>query len=226
MKRSAFWAIAAFLLGISVFGIINAVYMTRKNVSLQNSIKDLKARLYEVNSALNKTGQELKDASKALARIKEDKLQSDEKIEFLEARLAKKAEQIREYEKNASQIVAQLKEATDANEALLDNNKRLTKQLFYSELQKTEMEAKLSSVSELKKQIVSLKRRRAVSKRKRPQKKESSSAMDRQIGANLETPIASDTILSGNMGFVIRDGISTLTDMVNIKVKPVEPTGE
>jgi chromosome segregation ATPase len=179
-----------FLIGVIIFAIFQYILSLKEQVlvleneeqallqTLENE-RQLKQKLVEENAQLQEN---LKPSEENLVALDTDLNEAKNKIEELGSHIhLLKAENIALREKNAS-----LASGLDSVVKEKDN-----------------LQAKLSSIVELKKAIKEL-RRQAY-----------------KVGQEIKEEIQNDIIMEGNRGFLLKEGKSTYSAKVKIEVKPL-----
>ncbi|HAJ56428.1 MAG TPA: hypothetical protein DCL35_01515 [Candidatus Omnitrophica bacterium] len=217
MRSPVIWAIIAFLLGISLFGIYKSLELGTKNLVLSNSLSALKTELNMTQASLAAARQSLGDSYMKNAEL-------EGQLALMDKRLDRQAEDIKGYVGKISFMSAKLAETARANAALYAENKGIANQSIRAKLETQEMRNKLSSIAELKKAIKELKVRISKEKKLKPASPSGQKKMARKnktFALFARKEIIRQPIV-GNGGFLIKDGRPTLNGVVDIRVVPAE----
>lgn len=212
MKTLILWAIIAFLVGISVFGIFKSLELTFRNVVLGRSVTQLKSELDTAQVAL-------KASRQALGESYFNNAELEDRLAQMDTKLNKQAENINGYLAKISLMSEKLQETAKANVVLYASHTEIANQLMREKLDAGEMRKKLSSITELKKAIKELKARLRRSRRADPV------AVVVKKKNMPEFPESKEIVgepFKGNAGFLVKDGKSTFEGLVDIRVVPEE----
>jgi hypothetical protein len=232
VKHSILWAIIALLLGVVLFGAITTYFLLKKQAELSASIDKLDKELQDSQTALSKANDQIDEGNLLKSQLQEELQGYKSKLTLAE----KKLDQYREY---ARLIRDKMNNAAEMNEALAGRNREINNKLVRSELENQELRQKFDDPAFLKQALKELNARdkkapRAPASKKQParkpvRKKPAAKNVPRKI---LKLPQDERTLLpvatpaEGNEGFVIRDGKSTFSGLVDIQVLPAEPAAD
>ena len=231
MKTKNLWIIIALLAGVSAFGIYKSLDMLKKNNDLEYTVKGLQGELEQTTQQLSKS------------EIKNSQLEAD--LNGLRIKLGKAEEELKSNQERIAFLGEEIKENKQVNTFLMARNNEMSDQYIRMEFENSEMRKTLASIDALKKAIADLRKRprsKTINKKSEPQKikkvtvkrqaikkqpEEKKIAKQEVIVEEIALKAVSqelppDISLNGNRGFVIKDGQSTLQDLVDIKVVPVE----
>jgi chromosome segregation ATPase len=190
VKPSILWAIIAFLLGAVAFGVHKSFELTQANTDLGVCVAGLEEELLE-------TSQSLKEVQGCLKKSDFSELGLRRTIADLNTQLAKRDAGIEEYRRQIAALSEELEETRES----------YTSFALALQFENASMRKRLSSIAELKKAEADLlaRHKQRMQKRPRSSKKES-------LASGVE-------YAQGNKGFFIKDGLSTFSGGVEIKVE-------
>lgn len=196
------WILIALLAGVSAFSLFKYFYTLREKYELTQAITQIKTQV----AALEQEKQSLADT---LNKEKELNLKVSQENAALTQDIKNTAEKITQLNtdieyarKTVEDLQAQVSILKAENTAVRDRNTGLTAELGAVTRQKEELSQRLSSIAELKKAIRELK----IQMRK----------VRSQIRIKEE---ASNYLLDGNRGYLIKNGKVTSPAKVKIEVK-------
>ncbi len=194
--------IIAVLVGITVFCVYKYIASVSENNSLSVSIRqlniDVQALEDEKNGLVKDLGRE-KEINSALNQditgLKDNLAQSKERMVQLETDFQVSQKAIEGLNSEFSLVKAE-------NTALRDQVQGLQLDISQAKAEKEQMQVQLSSIAELKKAIKELRQKTRLAKK--------------QVQDRIEIK---EKIVLGNNGFVVKNGKSTLSGTIKIKVE-------
>lgn len=211
MKARVVGGIMALLAGFTAFGFYQSFSLLYKNNMLTRSVENLQVELSAAQLSLNKTQALLSESYMKNAQLENDAV-------YLRNRLSKAQKQLAEEKNRIISLGEYLFEARKTTEGLYARNRQINEQNLRLSFENQEMRKTMSSIAELKKAIARLRKQAGRSKIKKP-------PVMRKISSK-PAPVQKpqpDSKKDGNLGYMIRDGHTTFSDLVNIKVIPAEP---
>ena len=213
------WALAAFLFGVSCFGIYQCVVLLKEKNSLQKSFNELEDKYTVTVATLQQTRQELEQSYGRIAELEGQAVS-------LKTQLAVSRKEAAVYRQRSAFLSEKVNQAMRLNDELAQESQQGIQQILRLSFENEEMKKKLSSLDGLKKAIRDLKKQMRQRKQvgKKPPQKRAAPLAEPARRILLKPPeIPQDKLTTaGNEGFVIRDGKSTLENLVNIEVVPVD----
>jgi septal ring factor EnvC (AmiA/AmiB activator) len=207
--------IIALLAGSSLFGIYQSLVLFRQNMVLTGRVDRLQIELSATQLSLNRTKTSLSASYQKNAEL-------ENRTVFLKTRLDRAKSELGEQKQKIGFLLARLHESRTANEYLQTHNAQTSEDYVRLSFENQEMKKTLSSIVELKKAIAALRKkpRRRAPKEETVRKPKPAAASKPRVQMTVPAPVA-DSDLDGNVGYVIKDGQSTLSDLVDIRVVPV-----
>ncbi|MCX5708636.1 MAG: hypothetical protein NTY14_06680 [Candidatus Omnitrophica bacterium] len=196
--------IIAVLAGITFFCVYKYIASVHENNSLSANIRqlniDVQALEGEKNGLVQDFGRE-KEINSALNQditgLKDSLDQSKERMAKLETDFQASRKTIEDLNSEFSLVKAE-------NTALRDQVQGLQLDISQAKAEKEQMQVRLSSVAELKKAIRELRQKARLAKK--------------QVQNRIK---AIEKIILGNSGFLVKNGKSTLSGTIKIKVEPL-----
>ena len=198
MPKNAVVLLFTVLLGITVF-------LGLRYVNVSHEENRLEAQLQEVDKEIALLEGQL--ASEWAAGSAENQGQSPtlERLKLVRAR----AQELKDYnhkkQKHIFSLIREIKHWRKENAQLKDGHQVLTEKNMLLEQENAQLNARFHSLTELKKAI-----------REQKVKMRQSSARWRVM------PLTQDDSLNGNLGYLIKDGASTVNTRVTIEVTPLK----
>jgi len=202
VKVLILWGVVLFLVGATVFGITKSLDLLGKNADLGHSLALLNTRIDEMRAAVTAVQAELAESG-----LMNEQLTNE--VVHLKESLAEKEKKIRQYHRYARLLKKKTDDIGEVNKVLAEEAREARELLMRVRLENQEMRKKLSSVKELRLVIQELKRGGRVTPR---------SHASSVTGRGVDFPDAE--VVMGNRGFLVRDGVSTFYDKVDIQVRP------
>lgn len=215
-RSTVLWTMVAFLFGFALFGLFISLFLLQKN---QVQKQDFEQQLDDLRLDLEKTRGSLEIAESARTDLENDLVVLRSTLVSKEKALTRALKSLEALEEKAQELLKSQQELQDNNLEMRDFSLRL-------QLENLELKKRLSSVQDLKEAIRMLKKRKVSVGRS---KKKASTFFT--IPASSEKQKSQPLLLkavkreeepSGNEGFVVRDGRTTLGDRVEIRVAPAE----
>ncbi len=203
MKILFLWALVLFLAGTAVFGIYKSLGLLDKNADLGHSLALLNIRIEEMRAAITEVQTQLNESGLVSEQLTNE-------VVHLKQNLAEKEKKIGQYHRYAQLLKKKTDDISEVNKVLAKEGHQTRELLMRVRLENQEMRKKLSSVKELRLAIQELTRQGRVASRRR-----ASSATARGVA------LPDAEVVMGNRGFLVRDGVSTFYDRVDIQVRPV-----
>jgi len=206
--------VIALLAGFCAFGFYQCMVLLHKNNDLSGQMDRLQIELAAAQVSLNKTQVLLGESYLKNAQLDNDRI-------FLRRRLARVQQQLTEEKQRIMNLAGHLLDTRKTNEVLYSRNAEMSEKNLRLSFENQEMKKTLSSVSELKKAIASLRKqaKRHVVARSAPKSRPKPQPQRKRVPVR---PSPQDAYLDGNQGFLLKDGRSTFADLVDIRVIPVE----
>ncbi|MFC1593914.1 hypothetical protein ACFL38_01140 [Candidatus Omnitrophota bacterium] len=194
------------LAGIS---ITRYVYLVQQNYSLNTKLQDVENKIHELNTAKKKLEDSLTKEKQEYAKVVEDreqlKAQLQEQVDTLQGRLQNKEVELQKKEVELGSTKEELTGVQNRIALLKQDYSVLEERIGELRGERDAFEAKLNSLPELKKAIVTLKRKVVI------RREELQSELDAQESRD------------GNKGYLTWQGKSTIKEKVTIEVLPFEP---
>ncbi|MDD5019857.1 MAG: hypothetical protein PHS61_05505 [Candidatus Omnitrophica bacterium] len=205
--------VIALLAGFSVFGVYQSLTLWRQNEDLTGQLNRLQIDLSAAQLSLNQTRTLLSGSYQKNAQLEND-------VVLLKTRLDRAKKELDEQKQKIGSLIQHLHESREVNEFLRARNTDVSDQYIRLAFENQEMKKTLSSIAELKKAIAALRKKpvRRVPAKKAVRKSQAAPQPRPRVAA--VPPPAVDRDLEGNEGFVVKDGESTLLDLVDIQVVP------
>ena len=196
--------IIALLAGVTIFCVYQYIISLKENNSLSANIRqldsDVKALEDEKNDLESNLGRE-KEMSRVLSQeitgLKDTLTQSKENLVQLETDFQASQKAIEVLSSEFSLVKAE-------NTALRDQIQGLELDIGQAKVEKEQLRARLSSIDALKKAIKELRQKTRLAKKQ----------VQQRIAAK-------EKIISGNNGFLVKNGKSTLSGTIKIEVEPL-----
>ncbi len=204
MKILFLWALVLFLAGTAAFGIYKSLEMLDKNADLGHSLALLNGRVEEMRLVLREVQDQLADSGLVNEQLTNE-------VVHLKQNLAGEEKKISQYHRYALLLKKKMNDVGEVNKVLAEEGRQTRELLMRVQLENQEMRKRLSSVKELRRAIQELRGQGRVTPRRR-----ATSAGVRHA------PLPDAQVVMGNRGFLVRDGVSTFYDKVDIQVRPVE----
>lgn len=206
MKTLFVWALVFFLAGMAAFGVYKSLDLFDRNSELGHSLALLNVRIDEMREAIA-------DVQAQLAESGVVNEQLTNEVAYLKQNLAEKEQKIGQYHRYALLMKKKTDDLGAVNKVLAEETRNVRELLMRVRLENQEMHRKLSSVKQLRLAIQDLQRRGRVTPR-RP-------APSAEAGA---ASLPDAELVMGNRGYLVRDGVSTFYDKVDIQVRPAAGT--
>ena len=174
-----------------------------KNADLGHSLALLNVRIEEMRAAITEVQTQLNESGLVSEQLTNE-------VVHLKQNLAEKEKKIGQYHRYAQLLKKKTDDIGAVNKVLAEEGRQTSELLMRVRLENQEMRRKLSSVKELRLAIQELKRQGYVTPRRRP-----FPATARGVA------LPDAEVVMGNRGFLVRDGVSTFYDKVDIQVRPV-----
>jgi septal ring factor EnvC (AmiA/AmiB activator) len=207
VKTVGWWGLALFLAGMATFGIVKSLDLLVKNADLGHSLASLNTRIEEMRQAIQETQLQLEESG-----VINEQLAGE--ITHLKGSLAQKEEKMAAYRRYAVLLKKRMRDTEEMNTALSEDSRQYRELLTRVRLENQELRRKMSSVKELKAAIRELKH---PSLRKPKPERRRTPARRRE---RTQPPLPDPETVMGNEGFLVRDGMSTFYDKVDIRVRP------
>ncbi len=204
MKNLFLWGLTLFLAGTAAFGIYKSLDLLDKNADLGHSLAVLNGRIEEMRLAMREVQDQIADSGLVNEQLNNE-------VVHLKQNLAEKEKKIGQYHRYALLLKKKMNDVSEVNAVLAEEGRQTRELLMRVRLENQEMSRKLSSVKELRRAIQELKRGGSVTSRGRV-----------TSATAWRTPLPDAETVMGNCGFLVRDGVSTFYDKVDIQVRPVE----
>ncbi len=196
--------LAVFLLGIAIFSVFLYGSSLRERYTLVATLEKMEAQMQTLEnekSDLQSSLEKEKEIHNALADenrgLKDSLKENNERVAALEAEL-------REASRVASELNGQIAALKAENASLTEKKEKLALELVQVSFEKDQINARLSSLSELKKAIKEL----------RTKMRHAHVAMNK-----LEQ--TDRAVIAGNRGYLLKDGKLTSRPRIRIEVEPV-----
>ena len=209
MKTLFVGALVFFLAGTAVFGVYKSLDLLDKNAELGHSLVLLNVRIDEMRAAVAEVQVQLEESGLVNEQLTNE-------VAYLKQNLAEKDMKIGQYHRYAMLLKKKTDDISEVNKVLAGDARQVRELLMRVRLENQEMRQKLSSVKELRLAIQELKGRGRVT----PRRQVPSSA----TAGGAALPDAE--LVMGNRGYLIRDGVSTFYDKVDIQVRPAAGTAQ
>jgi len=199
-------ALILFLAGGAAFGVYKSLDLLDKNADLGYSLALVNVRIEEMRLAVDEVQVQLEESG-----VVNEQLSNE--LVHLKRSLAEKEDKIGQYHRYALLLKKKMGDVDKVNEVLAKDSREVRELLMRVRLENRELRQKMSSVKELKLAIQELKRRpQPVRRRAAPR--------TQRPPASGRGPLPDPAIVMGNEGFLVRDGASTFSALVDIQVRP------
>lgn len=195
LKRTGIFLIAVLLLGLSAFSLSRYAPLLKAKQEIEKQNQEARELLVKLDSDLNVLSDRLEEQIKTNQQIHAENNSLKENFKKVQDDLNITNEQL-------EILTTSLLSLNRENAVLEENNQMLAERLESILEDKQSMLAKINSIQELKKMIVEIKKQ-VIENR-----------------AHLKKKIDERKLADGNKGFVVKDGIETYKQKINIEVNP------
>ena len=196
--------IIALLAGVTIFCVYQYIISLKENNSLSANIRQLNSDVKALEDEKSELEQNLgreKEISRVFSQeitgLKDTLTQSKENLVQLETDFQASQKTIEELSSEFSLVKAE-------NTALRDQIQGLELDISQAKVEKEQLQTRLSSIDALKKSIKELRQKARLAKKQ----------VQQRIAAK-------EKIISGNSGFLVKNGKSTLSGTIKIEVEPL-----
>ncbi len=211
MKLPVTGIVITVLLGAASFGLYKSLELLGENARLSRSVSFLTSELEGTRSELKETKSKLSESSLVNSQLEND-------LAEIKGKFAKVQDKLSQYHQYTALLRGKYSRVLELAKTMDDQNRQMSEQLMRLTLVNQEMLFKLSSEKGLKDAIRDLRgqtrKRKVVGQRPRPVAPKKTTAL-----TQVQPPASAPEPASGNQGFLVKDGRSTLESLVDIRVE-------
>lgn len=207
--------VIAILVGTSLFGIYKSLELLSENSRLGHSVSFLTTELEGAKNELKAVRSDLSESRMINAQLEDDAADLKGKLTKAQTRLAKFEEYAILLRRKYGEVLVKAKELDEANRRMGERSLRLN-------LENEGFRMKFSSEKGLKEALRDLRRQKRASKKRPPAPKKKFLVSPPVLEVRPE-PVAAPE--AGNQGFLVKDGRSTIEQLVDIRVESVPSPG-
>lgn len=195
------------LLTITVFSVFKHILALKEKDELSNTLNQVKKQAATLKKEKQNLLETLEKEKELQQKLAQQNSILKENLKAGKIRLTKLFRDVFEKQRSIEQLNSQLSISKAENKALIEEENKLKAELTRVSQENENLNAKLSSIAELKKAIRELKKMRKVSK----------------VSIEIKQKEQNEKIIEGNRGFLIKDGKITYPAKVRIEVIPASP---